>query len=541
MFLKKQSSDRSGASLKRKQDKADGSTCRVISCISGGPVPAAFAYDANGNQTSGLGRTIGYTAADLPASVKQGTRTIGFAYDPERQRYKQTAPEGTTLYFEAFGVRAELLGSRWTQYLTVGGAMVGVRFDNVATGAVALRYFHLDHLGSVAVVTYAGGDVAERNSYDPWGKRRYSDGSDDPSGSLDSVASRGFTGQEHLTEVGLIHFNARLYDPLVGRFTSADSIVPHPGDPQSYNRYAYVRNRPLSATDPSGHYDLVALPPIDVGAPWSTFNWTSFVASGAANQAYLAAIYGRITGAAYYGASILPFPIGSQLQYQQYLSFLRIYGPQLRAAGFFMTRQPNLTPPPEHAPASTIAAGFATGSGAYAYTIGCGLPCARTVGSIFGGIGGGIVGVLVGAAVGGGEGFGLSAPTGAGVLVGTPAGALAGAVVGGYAGAQSGAAAGAALGEGVYTWFSENAATTARGGAYVLRDVEGTVVRSGRTNDLARREAEHLRDPNLAEYQFQPAYRTDVYAEQRGLEQILHDRYGPGFCREFLSQVGLGL
>ncbi|ATQ70955.1 RHS repeat-associated core domain-containing protein (plasmid) [Methylosinus trichosporium OB3b] len=265
-----------------------------------------------------------------------------------------------------------MLGSRWTQYLTVGGAMVGVRFDNVATGAVALRYFHLDHLGSVAVVTYAGGDVAERNSYDPWGKRRYSDGSDDPSGSLDSVASRGFTGQEHLTEVGLIHFNARLYDPLVGRFTSADSIVPHPGDPQSYNRYAYVRNRPLSATDPSGHYDLVALPPIDVGAPWSTFNWTSFVASGAANQAYLAAIYGRITGAAYYGASILPFPIGSQLQYQQYLSFLRIYGPQLRAAGFFMTRQPNLTPPPEHAPASTVAAGFATGSGAYEYASGAG-------------------------------------------------------------------------------------------------------------------------------------------------------------------------
>ena len=67
----------------------------------------------------------------------------------------------------------------------------------------------------------------------------------------------------------------------------------------------------------------------------------------------------------------------------------------------------------------------------------------------------------------------------------------------------------------------------ARGGTYVLRDAEGTVVRSGRTNDLARREAEHLRDPNLAEYQFEPAYRTDVYAEQRGLEQILHDRYNP--------------
>jgi YD repeat-containing protein len=48
----------------------------AVSSISGGPVPATFGYDANGNQTSGLGRTITYTAADLPASVKQGTRCI---------------------------------------------------------------------------------------------------------------------------------------------------------------------------------------------------------------------------------------------------------------------------------------------------------------------------------------------------------------------------------------------------------------------------------------------------------------------------------
>ena len=323
-----------------------------VSGISGGPVPATFAYDANGNQTSGLGRTITYTAADLPASVKQGTRTIDFAYDPERQRFKQSAPEGTTLYFEAFGVRAELLGGRWTQYLTVGGAMVGMRIDNA--GAVAIRYFHLDHLGSVSVLTNESGAVAERNSYDPWGKRRNPNGADDPSGSLDSATSRGFTGQEHLSEVGLIHYNARLYDPLVGRFTSADSIVPHPGDPQSYDRYAYVRNRPLSATNPSGHYDITVLPPIDIGAPsWSTFNWASFVASGAGSQAYLAAVYGRIIGASYYGSSILPFAIGNQLQYRQYLSFLRVYGPQLQAAGYFRTRPANLTPPAAAEPDSS--------------------------------------------------------------------------------------------------------------------------------------------------------------------------------------------
>ena len=211
----------------------------------------------------------------------------------------------------------------------------------------------------------------------------------------------------------------------------------------------------MSATDPSGHYDITVLPPIDIGAPsWSTFNWASFVASGAGSQAYLAAVYGRIIGASYYGSSILPFAIGNQLQYRQYLSFLRVYGPQLQAAGYFRTRPANLTPPAE--PAAPVAAGFARGSYAYAYITGCGLPCARTVGSVFGGISGGVVGAFGGAAVGGAEGFGLSAPTGPGVLVGTPAGALAGAFAGAYAGAKSGAAAGAALGEGLYTWYSEN-------------------------------------------------------------------------------------
>jgi hypothetical protein len=74
---------------------------------------------------------------------------------------------------------------------------------------------------------------------------------------------------------------------------------------------------------------------------------------------------------------------------------------------------------------------------------------------------------------------------------------------------------------------ADGAEIEVRGGVYVLRDFEGNVVRSGRTNDLARREAEHLRDPILKDYDFEAIYRTDVYNEQRGLEQVLHKRYQP--------------
>ena len=47
--------------------------------------------------------------------------------------------------------------------------------------------------------------------------------------------------------------NRRLYDPLLGRFLSADPFVQAPSFTQSYNRYSYVLNNPLSLTDPSGY------------------------------------------------------------------------------------------------------------------------------------------------------------------------------------------------------------------------------------------------------------------------------------------------
>ena len=54
---------------------------------------------------------------------------------------------------------------------------------------------------------------------------------------------------------GTISFPAREYSPLLGRFLSADSIVPRPGDPQSLNRYSYTRNNPVSRIDKDGHAD----------------------------------------------------------------------------------------------------------------------------------------------------------------------------------------------------------------------------------------------------------------------------------------------
>jgi uncharacterized protein RhaS with RHS repeats len=51
----------------------------------------------------------------------------------------------------------------------------------------------------------------------------------------------------------LYYYGARWYDPSLGRFTQPDTLVPNPGNPADFDRYAYVRNNPLKYNDPTGH------------------------------------------------------------------------------------------------------------------------------------------------------------------------------------------------------------------------------------------------------------------------------------------------
>jgi RHS repeat-associated protein len=65
-----------------------------------------------------------------------------------------------------------------------------------------------------------------------------------------------FTDQELDKESGLYNYDARLYDPIIGRFLSSDLTVPRQYESQSLNRYSYCANRPLICIDPTGLYDV---------------------------------------------------------------------------------------------------------------------------------------------------------------------------------------------------------------------------------------------------------------------------------------------
>jgi RHS repeat-associated protein len=69
------------------------------------------------------------------------------------------------------------------------------------------------------------------------------------------VTTRGYTDQEHVQDLGLINMNARMYDPLIGKFIATDPIIQDATDLQDLSAYAYVKNNPLAHTDPTGMDD----------------------------------------------------------------------------------------------------------------------------------------------------------------------------------------------------------------------------------------------------------------------------------------------
>lgn len=227
---------------------------------------STFTYDANGNQLTGLGRTIEWTSHNLPSRITQGTRRVTYTYGAERQLVRAISVLPSTdlsaddvLYAGGGTYQQHRRGSVMThRYLIqAGGRTIGTLTVGSGSGATkAVEYFHHDHLDSVSVITRAGA-VGERHAFDAFGKRRHANWRSDSGDVLLNAThdvDSGFTGHEHADHVGVIHMGGRVYDPVLGRFTSPDPFVQFPDNSQAYNRYSYVLNNPLSNTDPSGFF-----------------------------------------------------------------------------------------------------------------------------------------------------------------------------------------------------------------------------------------------------------------------------------------------
>ena len=242
-----------------------------------GPV-TSYGYDANGNMISGGGRTVTYNPKDLPEQITNASGdVVDFTYGAGGQVLKKSVQSG--------GVTRDtvLLGKTYERVSSSNGDLIhrhrlgGLAI--VVEDGVTREVFYLlrDLAGSVVAVSDSQGQIVERLSYDAWGQRRGTDWQAAAVSGSENI-SEGYTGHLSIGIAGLVHMKARAYDPVLGRFLSADSIVPGM-NPMAWNRYAYVSNNPLVFIDPSGHARVRDTGALGSGIIQGIFGLTMFAGS----------------------------------------------------------------------------------------------------------------------------------------------------------------------------------------------------------------------------------------------------------------------
>ena len=226
------------------------------------PYQITALYPESNDQVPSRVQNVSYTCYSRPSILTEGGRSAAFTYDGEGNRVKMYVSDGSTPLLTRYYV-----GDRYEYDQTSGGTKerfylggdaysAPMVFQRENGGDWVAYNIGRDYLGSITQITTLDGKIVANYSYDPWGRLRdpetfeiYAAG-EEP----ELFLGRGFTGHEHLTWFGLINMNARLYDPLLGRFLSPDPYVQAPDFTQNFNRYSYALNNPLRYTDVTGEF-----------------------------------------------------------------------------------------------------------------------------------------------------------------------------------------------------------------------------------------------------------------------------------------------
>lgn len=199
-----------------------------------------------------------WTADNYPRSISAPWlgETVSFAYGPDQQRWRMVYQNGgaseTTYYLGLMEKVVTGSGTEFRHYIPGPEEMIGL-YTRASNGTNVLRYMLSDHLGSLDTIADSAGAALVRASYSAYGVPRDPlDWSGTPSATPDGFTRQGYTAQTVLGRMGLLHMNGRVHDAVSGTFISADPFIPDPTNTQSFNRYAYVYNNPLTFTDPSG-------------------------------------------------------------------------------------------------------------------------------------------------------------------------------------------------------------------------------------------------------------------------------------------------
>ena len=194
-----------------------------------------YTYDGNGNMVGGTIWNFIYDFQNRATSITKSGITTFLKYDDSGERITKTVGNTVNVYWFPIYEEKYVNGTLTdvTKFYSANGLPVAQR--STANG---LLYIHKDHLGSATKLTNESGSVVQSIGYDPYGAQASASGG--------TYTQYKYTGQEEDASTGLYYYHARYYDPLLGRFLQADTVL------DGMNRYAYCGNNPVMYTDPTG-------------------------------------------------------------------------------------------------------------------------------------------------------------------------------------------------------------------------------------------------------------------------------------------------
>ncbi|MDX1999251.1 MAG: RHS repeat-associated core domain-containing protein, partial [Thermoanaerobaculia bacterium] len=221
-------------------------------------------YDAFGNVTSYSAQSYAW---DVLRTMK-GTPGKILLYGPGDERIWEFAytSSAASTFRETFSLRG-LGGQVLREYRDIGGNSTGnwslaeefIYRDGQLLASVTptqTTHYTLDHLGTPRLATGNGGTTLAYHAYFPFGEEVTNPGQ--------NAQRMKFTGHQRDNVGGgltddLDYMHARYGTPMTGRFLSLDPVLGYPENPQSWNRYAYVRGNPLKFVDPDGENPVIFL------------------------------------------------------------------------------------------------------------------------------------------------------------------------------------------------------------------------------------------------------------------------------------------
>ncbi|MFD0522586.1 RHS repeat-associated core domain-containing protein [Paractinoplanes durhamensis] len=230
-----------------------GSQPHTLTATKGGADPTSLVYDVDGNlltrtPTKAAGQALKWDDEGRLAEVAAGTDTTAYLYDADGNQLIRRDPGRTTLFAGDTEVvintavnPAATLGAVRTY--THGGLGVAVRSSLPGGGT---SYLFTDPLGTGTMAMDVTTHEVSRKQYKPYGEDR---------GTVATTAwpdlTHGYLGKPVEASTGYTDLGARKYDPVLGRFISADPVL-ETADPNQLGGYTYAGDNPVATSDPTG-------------------------------------------------------------------------------------------------------------------------------------------------------------------------------------------------------------------------------------------------------------------------------------------------